>query len=822
VCSSDLVIPLADLTVAKTATPDPVNPEETITFTVHVTNTGPYTATGLVVTDTLPADVTEITALDATNCSVSEPDVVCTLTGVLTPTASTSFQITATAPLSGLIENVAVVTSDIFDPDLENNETRLFAAVRPVADLSVAKHDTPDPVDAAAPLTYTVVVTNAGPVDAGALTTTVSARTHRNIRVPIGGTAWPYPSTLWLNSVPGQVREIQVMLYGLQHTYPADVVALLTGPGGRSTVLMANAGGGTEADDLTLTFHKTGERLPVSDPLTSTIVYRPTNHGFGESLPAPAPDGPYGGGFGPFYGGSPNGAWRLYVYDTFDSDGGRIADGWGLDVVAVTTDTVTVSDTLPSSLTDVGVDTPAEWEQTGSDPLIYQADTLPVHTQAVFTITATAPITGGVITNTAAITSTTADFWPASNEDIITTTVTAVADLTLDKAVHAPQVGVSMPLTYTLTISNAGPSPLLSPIVVTDTLPDGLTDVSASSGCDLSALPTMTCTLSGLDVGAMSNLTITATAPITPGVITNTASVAAVYDPAPLHNTDSVTVAVGDQAIVDLLATNDSPTPLDTPTFFEATVERGTNVTYTWAFGDGATSTGNYISHTYPAIGTYTAVVTATNSVSQMTATTEVEIIEWYALYLPLVMRNYVVAPDLVVDSLIATGDMVTVTISNQGAAPVTRTFANEFWVDVYIDPDPVPTRVNQTWQHVGDQGLVWGVTQDALPLDPGETLVLTTSRDHDGAYFWPQESVITWTLPVGTEIWAQVDSAQEETDYGAVLENHEIVGVPYAAGGNILGPIFSTEVSASSASSSATDRQPWQPPLEHHLPPRP
>jgi len=186
------------------------------------------------------------------------------------------------------------------------------------------------------------------------------------------------------------------------------------------------------------------------------------------------------------------------------------------------------------------------------------------------------------------------------------------------------------------------------------------------------------------------------------------------------------------------------------------------------------------------------------------------------------VANNYAVAPDLVVDCLVAIADAVTVTISNQGDAPVEASFENEFWVDVYIDPHTPPTRVNQTWAHLGTQGLLWGVTQDALPLDPGETLVLTTSRDHDGAYFWPGESVITWTLPAGTAVWAQVDSTHEETDYGAVLENHEIVGAPYAQGGNILGPVYATGSGAGSASPAPPDRWRRRPPLEHHLPPRP
>jgi large repetitive protein len=56
-------------------------------------------------------------------------------------------------------------------------------------------------------------------------------------------------------------------------------------------------------------------------------------------------------------------------------------------------------------------------------------------------------------------------------------------------------------------------------------------------------------------------------------------------------------------------------------------VASGTFVSYIWDFGDGTTGAGDVVTHTYAAVGSYTAVVTATNSVSQMTATTTVLII---------------------------------------------------------------------------------------------------------------------------------------------------------------------------------------------------
>jgi CSLREA domain-containing protein len=80
--------------------------------------------------------------------------------------------------------------------------------------------------------------------------------------------------------------------------------------------------------------------------------------------------------------------------------------------------------------------------------------------------------------------------------------------------------------------------------------------------------------------------------------------------------------------IKGLAATNDGPTILGQPTTLVATVESGDDVSYAWDLGDGTAGTGDVVTHTYAAVGTYTAVVTATNSVSQMTATTTVFTVE--------------------------------------------------------------------------------------------------------------------------------------------------------------------------------------------------
>jgi uncharacterized repeat protein (TIGR01451 family) len=133
-------------------------------------------------------------------------------------------------------------------------------------------------------------------------------------------------------------------------------------------------------------------------------------------------------------------------------------------------------------------------------------------------------------------------------------------------------------------------------------------------------------------------------------------------------------------------------------------------------------------------------------------------------LYLPTVHNNPLFAPDLVVEQIIATGNNIQVVVRNDGNVTVEESF----WVDVYINPNPAPTQVNQTWPDVASEGLVWGVTAD---LEPGETLTLTVGD----AYYKPQYSSISWPLAVGTEVYAQVDSYNIGTTYGRVLETHDV-----------------------------------------------
>ncbi len=159
-------------------------------------------------------------------------------------------------------------------------------------------------------------------------------------------------------------------------------------------------------------------------------------------------------------------------------------------------------------------------------------------------------------------------------------------------------------------------------------------------------------------------------------------------------------------------------------------------------------------------------------------------------------------APDLVVEriELTPTGNLAVV-VSNRGTARVA--LDQGFWVDLYIAPRWLPEQVNETWNFVGNFGAAWGVDETGFILLPGEEITLTLG---DSVY-WPTLSKLPW-VQVGdaffldispeTPLYVQVDSANADTDYGALLETHEIFGEAY---NNIAGPFFLPEQPTVSAS---------------------
>ncbi|MGC2628074.1 MAG: hypothetical protein WA269_14685 [Candidatus Udaeobacter sp.] len=126
------VAPTADLSITKTASPDPVTTGDDLTYTVTVTNNGPDPATSVTVTDNLPAETTFV------SCS-STGEGVCggsgnnrTVTFALLPSgasATITFVVNVNCSVADgtVISNTATVSSSTPDPDQMNNSATATA-----------------------------------------------------------------------------------------------------------------------------------------------------------------------------------------------------------------------------------------------------------------------------------------------------------------------------------------------------------------------------------------------------------------------------------------------------------------------------------------------------------------------------------------------------------------------------------------------------------------------------------------------------------------------------------------------------------------------
>ena len=162
----------ADLSIAEAASPNPAIIDQTLTYTITVNNNGPDTATTVTVTDTLPAEVSFVSA--SAGCNEAAGTVTCTAAS-LAYTASVQFTITVTAPdTTGAISSTASVSAaSPDDPDSSDNSVTLVTNVGdPVADLSITKTANPSLAIVDQAFTYTITVTNDGPDLASSITVT--------------------------------------------------------------------------------------------------------------------------------------------------------------------------------------------------------------------------------------------------------------------------------------------------------------------------------------------------------------------------------------------------------------------------------------------------------------------------------------------------------------------------------------------------------------------------------------------------------------------------------------------------------------------------
>jgi hypothetical protein len=175
---------------------------------------------------------------------------------------------------------------------------------------------------------------------------TVQYENTTAINIPAAGDATPYPSTITVAGVPGNITKVTVTLLGFVHDFTPDPRILLVGPDGTTSVFLMGAAGDSTAItspgvDITLD-DDAASPLPCfggGTPLT-TGSFRPNRCSVSLSFNfgSPAPSSPYGSTMSVFNGMSGmalNGTWSLYATDPETppgADAGSISGGWRLTI----------------------------------------------------------------------------------------------------------------------------------------------------------------------------------------------------------------------------------------------------------------------------------------------------------------------------------------------------------------------------------------------------------------------------------------------------------------------------------------------------------
>jgi len=420
----------SDLVVGKTAPPT-ADPGDRITDTLMVQNAGPSTATGVVLTDTLPTGVTFVSASGGGvhDAGAGTNGVVTWNLGDLAVAAgpqTRTVTLDIGAGTAGVLQNVAAVVSASTDPDLSDNRVTAPTDVQR-ADVSIAKAG-PATAAPGSQVSYTLTVQNAGPSAATNVVVTDTLPPGATF-VSASGGATPLGGVVTWNVANLAATASQVFN-----------LTVSTAPGAVGSIRNASAVWADQFDGVSA-----NDSSSVTTSLVASADLAITKTGPASALP---------------------GAQITYTL-TAQNLGPSDASG------------VRVKDILPGSVTFVSASQPFVHHEVG-DSVTWTIGTLKADSTRTLTLVVdvSGSASGGVV-NQAFVASTTADPVPDNNLKSFSTSVSG-ADLNLTKTAAddgSPTIGEQV--TYTLTVRNDGPSTSAN-VVLRDTLPVGVSLVSAT------------------------------------------------------------------------------------------------------------------------------------------------------------------------------------------------------------------------------------------------------------------------------------------------------------------------------------------------------
>ena len=522
---TDNVTRSADLAITKIDSADPVNPGQAFTYTLTVTNNGPSDASNLTVSDTVPAQFTVTGVSSGAGSCGNVGNVVTCTRATLANAASWAITVNVTANAStpaGTYLNTAAVSATEADPVPGNNSGPQNTTVNAFGDLAITKNDGVASVVAGTSTTYTITVTNNGP-------STVPAGVVISDSIPA-------------NTIGSELEANCAIAAGV---FTCTTAAAIPSGGSVSFQLTLAVSAGYPLPNLANTVSITSS--PIPDP-------------FGANDSATDTD-------------TVTGSADLSI--TKDDGVASVVAGTS------TTYTITVTNNGPSTV-------PAG---------VVIADAIPVNTigseleancaiaAGVFTCTTTASLApsasvsfqltlavdpnypAATLVNTATITSSPyPDPVPGNNSATDTDTVTTSADLSITKSDGVASVIAGTSTTYTITLTNNGPSTVPAGVVISDPIPAGTNGSESEADCAISA-GVFVCTTTVVLAPSASvsyQLTLALPANYAAPTLANTATITSspVADPVPGNDSATDTDTVTTSADLSITKT-DSADPVD-------------------------------------------------------------------------------------------------------------------------------------------------------------------------------------------------------------------------------------------------------------------
>jgi uncharacterized repeat protein (TIGR01451 family) len=576
------VAPHVDMTITATDSPDPVNPDGNITYTINVFNNGPDPTTNAHFNAVLNGTLLfqSMTAPAGWSCGVipvgSGASFTCTA-ATLAASTNSPFTVVLKAGVAQFgvtnqtINQLFGVNSAWFDPNNANNNVTVSTSyVAPHVDMQITATDSPDPVAPDGNITYAVTVTNAGPDAAqNAHFNVVLNNTlrYQSLTVPAG---WSCPGL-----VVGQGTSITCTAATLAPSTVSNFTLVLNAGLAQFGVLSQtiNEVLGVNSDWF--------DPNNANNTVTVSTLYATPSVDLGVTASdAPDPVSPDG-----------NITYTVTVTNA-GPDGGTNAH---LNVP------------LNNTLLFQSLSAPAGWTcaappVNGGTSFTCTAATLAASSTSVFTIVLKAGLaqfgnSNQTIVQNFNVNSGAADPVNTNNSvNVSTAYVVPTANLAVTNSDAPDPVNTGGTITYTQTLTNNGPDAAANAKIV-ESIGSGVTfqSVSASAGfsCTTPAVGgtgTITCSIASMANGATASFTVIVNVTAVSGSIMNTVVGSSdAFDPVTTNNSATAITTINVPLSADLVITKTTPTTSAAP---------GNPISYTITVTNNGPSTASSVTMT--------------------------------------------------------------------------------------------------------------------------------------------------------------------------------------------------------------------------------